>query len=74
MAGLVDAVDAWCREHQISPANGQAADQLSERTVRYYRTLGLLDPGGIGVYTKAKLGIPRGDFDGANYVLEQKAS
>lgn len=43
LAGLVDAVNAWCEEHGVTPANGQAADRLSERNVRFYRTTGLLD-------------------------------
>jgi DNA-binding transcriptional MerR regulator len=41
---LAQTVNAWCRENGLSPANGQAADDLSERSLRYYRTLGLLDP------------------------------
>ena len=41
---LVDEVNAWCDTHNISPANGQSSDQLSLRTLRYYRTLGLLTP------------------------------
>jgi DNA-binding transcriptional MerR regulator len=40
---LVGAVNAWCDEHGVSPANGQSADRLSERNVRFYRTTGLLD-------------------------------
>ncbi len=40
---LAQAVQTWCGKHGISPANGQAAEELSERTIRYYRTLGLLD-------------------------------
>jgi DNA-binding transcriptional MerR regulator len=44
---LAAAVCAWCDEHGVRPANGQAADAVTERTIRYYRTLGLLDaPGG----------------------------
>jgi DNA-binding transcriptional MerR regulator len=48
---LAQAVQAWCVEHGISPANGQAAEELSERTIRYYRTLGLLDAP-LGNYVK----------------------
>ena len=48
---LASAVRQWCEEHHILPANGQAAEQISERNIRYYRTLGLLDPP-IGNYTK----------------------
>jgi DNA-binding transcriptional MerR regulator len=40
---LAEAVQAWCKKHGILPANGQAAEALTERTIRYYRTLGLLD-------------------------------
>ena len=48
---LAAEVQAWAAEHRVYPANGQAADELSERTIRYYRTLGLLDPP-LGNYTK----------------------
>ncbi len=48
---LAHAVQTWCEEHQVFPANGQAAEEITERTVRYYRTLGLLDAP-IGNYTK----------------------
>jgi DNA-binding transcriptional MerR regulator len=48
---LARAVKHWCEEHHISPANGQAADEITERNIRYYRTLGLLDAP-IGNYTK----------------------
>ncbi len=40
---LVQSVQNWCDSHGIQPANGQAAEAVSERTIRYYRTLGLLD-------------------------------
>lgn len=40
---LALAVQDWCKTHRIRPANGQASDQISERSIRYYRTLGLLD-------------------------------
>jgi DNA-binding transcriptional MerR regulator len=39
---LVVAVNAWCETHNLTPANGQSAEQLSARTLRYYRTMGLL--------------------------------
>jgi DNA-binding transcriptional MerR regulator len=48
---LAQAVQAWCAKHGVSPANGQAAEELSERTIRYYRTLGLLDAP-LGSYVK----------------------
>lgn len=48
---LAQAVQEWCEEHHVVPANGQAAEQISERNIRYYRTLGLLDPP-LGNYTK----------------------
>jgi len=40
---LAQNVQEWCVAHDIQPANGQAAEAVSERTIRYYRTLGLLD-------------------------------
>ncbi len=40
---LADAVNDWCAEKGFSPASGQAAENLSQRSLRYYRTLGLLD-------------------------------
>jgi DNA-binding transcriptional MerR regulator len=48
---LAGAVQDWCTEHHVFPANGQAAEEITERNIRYYRTLGLLDPP-IGNYTK----------------------
>lgn len=39
---LVARVNDWCDEHRLAPANGQSAEQLSSRTLRYYRTMGLL--------------------------------
>lgn len=36
----------------IQPANGQVAEALSERSIRYYRTLGLLDAA-PGAYLRA---------------------
>lgn len=48
---LAGAVRDWCDEHHISPANGQASDDISERTIRYYRTIGLLDSP-LGSYIK----------------------
>jgi DNA-binding transcriptional MerR regulator len=40
---LAQQVQQWCDEHKVQPANGQVAEAVSERTIRYYRTLGLLD-------------------------------
>ncbi len=48
---LAGAVQKWCEAHHIVPANGQAAEEITERNIRYYRTLGLLDPP-LGNYTK----------------------
>jgi DNA-binding transcriptional MerR regulator len=41
---LSASINAWCDEHDIFPANGQAGEAVSERNIRYYRTLGLVDP------------------------------
>ena len=48
---LARAVQDWCEQHHVFPANGQAAEAITERNIRYYRTLGLLDPP-FGNYTK----------------------
>ena len=48
---LAGAVRDWCKEHRIFPANGQAAEEITERNIRYYRTLGLLDAP-VGNYVK----------------------
>jgi DNA-binding transcriptional MerR regulator len=48
---LSDRINAWCGEHGIAPASGQAGEIVSERNIRYYRTLGLIDApegGGYG--------------------------
>ena len=43
IASLAEAVNNWCAEHQIAPVSGQAGAQVTERNIRYYRTLGLVD-------------------------------
>ncbi len=40
---LAEAVNDWCADKGFVPASGQAAENLSQRSLRYYRTLGLLD-------------------------------
>jgi len=45
---LAEAVNAWCGEHGITPASGQAAEAVTERSIRYYRTIGLLDAPAAG--------------------------
>ncbi len=48
---LSDQVNAWCDEHEIAPVSGQVGESVSERNIRYYRTLGLVDAptgGGYG--------------------------
>jgi len=56
---LADLVNQWCDEHSVFPANGQTGEQMTVRNVRYYRTLGLLDPpesgGGQGFGEKHRL-------------------
>src|SRR5204862_1066450 len=48
---LAHAVQSWCEKYRVYPANGQSAEEISERTIRYYRTIGLLDAP-QGNYTK----------------------
>ena len=45
---LADAANAWCDAHRVAPVNGQAAEDITERSIRYYRTLGLVDGPGEG--------------------------
>jgi DNA-binding transcriptional MerR regulator len=45
---LADLVNLWCQEQRVHPANGQAGEQISVRNIRYYRTMGLLDPPELG--------------------------
>ncbi|MCA1964756.1 MAG: MerR family transcriptional regulator [Prosthecobacter sp.] len=40
---LADRVTAWCARHRVVPANGQVATATTVRTLRYYRSTGLLD-------------------------------
>ncbi|MDB6030124.1 MAG: hypothetical protein JWM16_462, partial [Verrucomicrobiales bacterium] len=40
---LAQKVNDWCDTHQIFPASRQAGDVMTERNIRYYRTLGLVD-------------------------------
>ena len=45
---LADAINRWCVEHGITPANGQTGERITERNIRYYRARGLLDAPGSG--------------------------
>ncbi len=45
---LASKVTAWCDQHSVVPANGQVATETQPRTLRYYRTLGLMDPPAAG--------------------------
>lgn len=40
---LVGRAHAWCAAHRVNPPSGQPGQQLTVRTARYYRALGLLD-------------------------------
>ncbi|MCB1224382.1 MAG: MerR family transcriptional regulator [Verrucomicrobiales bacterium] len=40
---LAERVTQWCAQHRVVPANGQVATETQPRTLRYYRTMGLLD-------------------------------
>ena len=40
---LAGAVNVWCRDRALEPANGQTSSELSARTLHYYRSSGLLD-------------------------------
>src|SRR6266446_558718 len=40
---LADAVNRWCRQHHVAPLSGQAGEEVTERNIRYYRAIGLVD-------------------------------
>jgi DNA-binding transcriptional MerR regulator len=40
---LAETVNDWCHDRGVRPANGQAASELTGRTLHYYRSAGLLD-------------------------------
>ena len=56
---LVDVVNQWCERHGIVPASNQAGERVTERNVRFYRTMGLVDSpesgGGAGYGEKHRL-------------------
>ncbi len=55
LEALSDRINAWCEEHGIAPASGQAGEVVSERNIRYYRTLGLVDAPDGGGYGEKHL-------------------
>lgn len=56
---LAREVNGWCDQHGVAPASGQAGERMTERNIRYYRTLGLVDApisgGGSGYGDKHRL-------------------
>jgi DNA-binding transcriptional MerR regulator len=58
---LAEQVNEWCDQHRIVPANGQSGESLTERNLRYYRSLGLIDApmagGGQGYGEKHRLQV-----------------
>ena len=52
---LSERINTWCEEHGVAPANGQAGLVVSERNIRYYRTLGLVDAPEGGGYGEKQL-------------------
>ncbi|MSU61956.1 MAG: MerR family transcriptional regulator [Pedosphaera sp.] len=58
---LVDVVNQWCVRHKIVPASNQAGERMTDRNVRFYRTVGLVDApesgGGQGYGEKHKLQV-----------------
>ncbi len=43
LEALSQELNQWCQDHRVNPLSGQAAETLTIRTLRYYRSLGLLD-------------------------------
>jgi len=52
---LSESINAWCDEQGVQPASGQAGEVVSERNIRYYRTLGLVDAPEGGGYGEKQL-------------------
>ena len=56
---LAEEVNAWCERQEVEPASGQVGERLTERNIRYYRAMGLLDApvsgGGAGYGEKHRL-------------------
>jgi DNA-binding transcriptional MerR regulator len=48
-------INTWCDEQGVAPASGQAGEAVSERNIRYYRTLGLIDAPEGGAYGEKHL-------------------
>lgn len=61
LSELAERVNAWCDRRKVVPANGQAGEELTERNLRYYRSMGLVDPpvagGGQGYGEKHRLQV-----------------
>lgn len=45
---LVERLNVWRQQHGIAPASGQASEEISARTLRYYRATGLMDAPSAG--------------------------
>ena len=43
LSELAAAVNQWCAEARLEPANGQVGEAITERNIRFYRTTGLID-------------------------------
>jgi DNA-binding transcriptional MerR regulator len=55
LEALSDRINAWCEEHGVAPISGQAGERVTERNIRYYRTLGLMDAPADGAYGEKHL-------------------
>ena len=40
---LSEAVNQWCRQHDIAPLDSRSGAEVSVRSIRYYQSLGLVD-------------------------------
>lgn len=45
---LAEAVNRWAAAGRLAPANGQVGEAVTERSLRFYRTIGLLDAPSAG--------------------------
>jgi len=55
LEALAEAAEDLCRQKRVLPISAQAGEALSLRTLRYYRTMGLLDGAGGDGYGEKHL-------------------
>lgn len=55
LVDVCERLNAWCDKHDVVPVSGQAGERMTGRSIRYYRTLGLVDAPEGGAYGEKHL-------------------